>query len=65
MLRESEPGAFRFDGTGVWWRNQLVSTDELRAARNTLALSFGSCSFDEPVADLRGLGLSLDPPSAQ
>lgn len=64
VLGESEPGAFRFDQSGVWWRDHLVTADELRVARGTLALSFGSCSFEEPVADLRGLGLSLSAPSA-
>ena len=31
--------------------------NDLRAMRSTFALSFGSCSFEEPIQDLRELGL--------
>ena len=64
VLGETEPGAFRFDASGVWWRTHVVSSAALRAARATSALSFGSCSFEEPVSDLRHLGLPLDAPAA-
>ncbi|MDO8834492.1 MAG: hypothetical protein Q7V01_02800 [Vicinamibacterales bacterium] len=64
VLGETDPGAFRFDASGVWWRSHFVPAAALRAARATLALSFGSCSFEEPVSDLRHLGLPLDAPAA-
>ena len=34
-----------------------VATDRIRETRDRRAISFGSCSFDEPRDDLRGLGL--------
>lgn len=48
---------FRFDDGGVSWRERCVSTAQLRDVRGALALSFGSCSFEEPVEDLRRLAL--------
>jgi hypothetical protein len=47
----------RFDDGGIAWRGKRVGAEQIRAARANLALSFGSCSFEEPVADLRNLGL--------
>jgi|SRR5579884_2412849 hypothetical protein len=47
----------RFDDGGIAWRDKRVGAEQIRAARANLALSFGSCSFEEPVADLRNLGL--------
>jgi hypothetical protein len=35
-----------------------VSVDEIREVRGSLAVSFGSCSFDEPRDDLLTLGLA-------
>jgi hypothetical protein len=56
MLEETAPGAFAFDADGVTWRNRRATTPAIRAARTNYALSFGSCSFREPVDELRGLG---------
>lgn len=46
-----------FDDDGVAWEDYRVSTAEIETARRRLAISFGSCSFGEPVADLETLGL--------
>jgi hypothetical protein len=56
VLAESDPRAFVFTDGGVRWRDRFVSTDELRLTRQ-FATSFGSCSFEEPIGDLRELGL--------
>ena len=56
ILREEEASAFAFDDEGARWRDRRVSTDALRAMRRDFATSFGSCSFEEPLADLRELG---------
>jgi hypothetical protein len=55
-LEEQSAGAFYFDDDAVEWHGHRVSAAELRAARERFAISFGSCSFEEPVADLKGLG---------
>lgn len=55
ILDERDPKAFTFDDEGVTWRNRRVGVDELRAMRQ-FATSFGSCSFEEPIDDLKELG---------
>ncbi len=57
VLCEEEPTAFRLDTAGLGWRQRRASTLKLAECRASLACSFGSCSFAEPVADLHGLGL--------
>lgn len=55
VLRETDANSFAFDDDGVTWRGRRVTNDELRAMRE-LAISFGSCSFEEPIQDLKALG---------
>ena len=47
---------FSFDDDGVTWRDVHVTTEEIARMRRTFAISFGSCSFEEPIADLKELG---------
>jgi hypothetical protein len=56
ILAETDPSQFRFDGDAIAWRNVRVPVADIRRARTTAALSFGSCSFSEPVADLQRMG---------
>lgn len=56
ILAEDDPGAFAFDDDGASWRGHRVSTEEIVAMRRDFATSFGSCSFEEPIGDLRALG---------
>ena len=55
ILGETDPRAFTFDDEGATWRDQRVSIDQLKEMR-TRAIAFGSCSFEEPINDLRELG---------
>ncbi len=57
LLQEKNGGVFEFSTAGVSWRGHRLSADELAEARDELALSYGSCSFQEPIDDLRGLRL--------
>ena len=57
VLREREAGAFQFGAQGFRWRELDMTNEEIETARRELTLSFGSCSFDEPLADLRKLDL--------
>lgn len=41
---------------GWIWAKYLFPTDMVSSVRTRFGLSFGSCSFDEPRDDLRGLG---------
>lgn len=56
ILREDDARAFAFEEDGASWRGHRVSTDALRTMRREFATSFGSCSFEEPIADLQALG---------
>ncbi len=56
LLNDVDAGAFQFSNQGLRWREQMIPTKAIQAARRDFAHSFGSCSFAEPVADLRALG---------
>lgn len=57
LLEESDPAAISFDDAGAAWRGVTITTESLARARREAILSFGSCSFAEPVEELRSLGL--------
>jgi hypothetical protein len=57
MMEETAADAFQFDGAGVTWRSRRITTPAITAARSNYSLSFGSCSFTEPIDDLRTLHL--------
>ena len=57
LLEERDRQAFRFDPGGVEWRGRRLDLDAIRQARESVIISFGSCSFTEPIADLHSLGL--------
>ena len=41
----------------VTWRDEMIVRGQLRNSRNLLAIAFGSCSFEEPIEDLKKIGL--------
>ena len=57
ILEEPDPKNFRFTPEGVRWNGLVLGDAELAEAREGFALSYGSCSFDEPVEDMKKLGL--------
>ena len=57
MLADESPGSFSFREDSLAWRDRKVSVAEVRAARERFVHSFGSCSVDEPIGDLRAGGL--------
>ncbi|MDZ4756263.1 MAG: hypothetical protein SGJ11_17450 [Phycisphaerae bacterium] len=57
LLEDESATSFHFAGDGVVWRDRRLTLGEIRAARDAFAHAFGSCSFTEPLADLRELGL--------
>lgn len=57
LLEERDAGSFQFDAGGAHWRSYRLLTDQIVDERRNFASSFGSCSFEEPLADLRTLGL--------
>ena len=53
LLLDEEPAHFIFEDAGLRWGEWYASIEEIRSARRQAALSFGSCSFEEPRDDLR------------
>jgi len=57
VLREERATAFRFQDEALVVGERRLAADDLAAARADFAIGFGSCSFDEPVAGLKSLGM--------
>lgn len=58
ILEEELAENFIFDETGVTWRQEFfLNNDRLRYIRRNNIISFGSCSFEEPIEDLQEVGL--------
>jgi len=57
ILEEMDEKAFVFEDGGVKIGKTKVSTVDLGRMREGFAVSYGSCSIDEPVEELGGLGL--------
>jgi hypothetical protein len=54
VLEETSPDAFAFSDTHLAWRHLSATVEQVAEAR-LLARGFGSCSFEEPIADLKTL----------
>ena len=57
LLDDESSSSFQFDAEGLAWREHRLSHNQITNARNHFAVSFGSCSFDEPRDGLRKLNL--------
>jgi hypothetical protein len=57
ILESESPADFTFDEYGLAWKTLRASNQRIEQVRKHFAISFGSCSFDEPREDLRALGL--------
>lgn len=57
LLADEAPSSFKVEEGRIAYRHHWLSLDEMIAARTEFALSYGSCSFEEPIADLMALGL--------
>jgi hypothetical protein len=57
LLGEERADAFVFEETDVRWNSHSISYGDLVRARETLFVSFGSCSFTEPITELRAMRL--------
>jgi hypothetical protein len=55
VLEEEDPSAFSFPDDAIVWRDKRIDAEQIRSSRAELAISFGSCSFREPVDELVSL----------
>ena len=58
-LDDDRPDAFKLSGRAGAWLNGVVTYSELSHARRSLLRSVGSCSFEEPVAEIDALDYGL------
>jgi hypothetical protein len=54
-LEESDRNAFTFQDDAIFWRDKRITTGEIETSRQKFAISFGSCSFREPIDELTRL----------
>jgi hypothetical protein len=57
LLEETDGRALEFGGDDLYWNEHRITTAQIVEARRAFAHSFGSCSFEEPVTELRELEL--------
>jgi hypothetical protein len=56
VLADDAPEHFDFEPQAFCWRSEQIEKEELRGVRQNFALSFGSCSFAEPIEDVQARG---------
>ncbi|MCH7720120.1 MAG: hypothetical protein IH988_03900 [Planctomycetes bacterium] len=57
LLADESAGSFSAEPGTLGWREARVTVEEIRSARASLAISFGSCSFTDPIEDLQAAGM--------
>jgi hypothetical protein len=57
LLEEGSAEALQLDDRGAGWRGYRLDLQSLTDARQEGMISFGSCSFTEPIGDLEALQL--------
>jgi hypothetical protein len=57
VLNDEDPYEFVFTEAGLVWNEIEVSNAEIKGSRDSFMLSYGSCSFDEPIEDLKTMEL--------
>jgi hypothetical protein len=57
VVADENPESFSLTSEAFAWRDHPASAPQIEAARADLLVSYGSCSFDEPVEDLTALGI--------
>jgi hypothetical protein len=62
IIGETDPPAFELSATGLRWRDHVADADALARARRMFT-ACGSCSFEEPVADLVAHGILQESPA--
>jgi hypothetical protein len=55
MLATEDPAEFRLEDDEIVWRDLRITAEQIERARTEFAISFGSCSFTEPIDDLKAM----------
>lgn len=56
ILIEQSPAAFTFSEQSIRFNCNVIPSQDIQQTRKLHAISFGSCSFDEPTSELEQLG---------
>lgn len=62
IVGETDPAAFELSAAGLRWRDRVADAGALARARRRFT-AYGSCSFEEPVADLVAHGILEESPT--
>jgi len=54
-LNEESTETFRLDDDSIAWGEQRMTSEQIERVRKEFAISFGSCSFTEPIDDLKAM----------
>lgn len=54
-LEDTDPSAFSFSNKAIQWREKRITLEQILQFRSRFGISFGSCSFREPVDELASL----------
>ena len=57
VFTEQDASGCLFTDIGLSWKGWSLTTEQIAEVRGNFAIAFGSCSFEEPLADLKSLGL--------
>jgi hypothetical protein len=57
LLQESSSNNFQFTTDSISWKNYQLNISQIEETRKRFFRSFGSCSFQEPIDDLKELRL--------
>jgi hypothetical protein len=60
-LQEIDPSTIEFHDAYLQWRDKRISAEQLSHVRTDSAISFGSCSFREPIDELASLFRTTQP----
>jgi hypothetical protein len=55
ILKDEERTNFSMSAEGVRWRGRTFSAEAIQQMRDRFAISFGSCSFEEPIEEMRAM----------
>ncbi len=57
LINETDASKFKFNEDSISWGSETISANAIAVTRGKNAISFGSCSFLEPIEDLQNAGL--------
>lgn len=60
LLETRDAGTMAFGPGRITWGERWLGVEQIDDVRAGFALSYGSCSFDEPVSEARAIGLLKD-----